>query len=201
MKRANRMASLLGLVGVALTLVLLAPATPSAAENEFVGVKDCGKCHKKEKEGNQLGIWEKSKHSEAFKNLGTPKAKERAAKVGVTTEPQKSTACLVCHTTGHDEPAARFDKDFKKEDGVQCEACHGAGGGYKKKKTMEQITEERKKNKGVSKTAKETGLIIPDENTCKTCHAEQITFKGQVYKNPSYEPFDYKKMWEKIKHP
>ena len=202
MKNVKRLITALGVAGIAMALMLLGSGVSGAAENSYIGVKECAKCHKKDKEGKQEAIWEKSKHSEAFKNLGTPKAKERAAKVGVTTDPQKSEACLVCHTAGAGEPADRFDKKFEMENGVQCENCHGAGSEYKKKKTMEKISEERGKDKkGVSATAKEVGLIIPDENTCKTCHAEQINYKGKVYKNPSYEAFDFKKSWDKIKHP
>lgn len=173
-----------------------------AAEPEYVGVKACSKCHKKDKEGKQFPIWEKTKHAKAYATLGTPKAKEAATKVGVSGDPQKSEACLVCHTTGYGADKSRFHKKFEMEDGVQCEACHGAGGDYKSKKIMKAIAEERgPDDKGVSATAKKTGLIIPDENTCKRCHSQEIKFNGKTYKNPKYEPFDFKKMFDKIKHP
>ena len=194
---------------IAVLAVLLAGAfsamvAPDAQAKgmEYVGVKECGKCHKKDKEGKQLSIWEESKHAKAFENLGTPKAKERAQKVGVTTNPQESEACLICHTTGYGEPKSDFSKRFSMEDGVQCEACHGPGGEYKARKTMKKISEERGPDgKGKSATAEKTGLKFPGEKDCKVCHAQERQHNGKTYKNPSYEPFNFKDRWEKIKHP
>jgi len=187
---------------LATALMGLTPQSAQAADAEYVGVKTCGKCHKKDKEGEQLGIWQKSKHAKAYESLGTPKAKEAAQKVNVSGDPQKQEACLVCHTTGYGAPEKQFDKKFEMKDGVQCEACHGAGGDYKSKKTMKKIREERGPDgKGTSATAKKVGLIFPDENTCKTCHAEQTTYNGKTYKNPKYKEFKFKEMFDKIKHP
>lgn len=198
------MRTLLAVVGVLLAAAFLVSTAPQvqAKEAEYVGVKECAKCHKKEKEGEQFPIWEKTDHAKAYKTLGTPKAKEAAQKIGFSGDPQKSEACLVCHTTGHGLPDSRFEKKFAMEDGVQCEACHGPGSEYKSKKTMKAIAEERGPDgKGNSATAKKTGLVIPDEKTCKECHSPERTFNGKTYKNPSYKDFDFKKNYEKIKHP
>jgi Cytochrome c554 and c-prime len=198
------MRQLLAVVGMLLAAAFLVSTAPQvqAKEADYVGVKECSKCHKKDKEGNQFPIWEKSDHAKAYETLGTPKAKEAAQKVGVSGDPQKSEACLVCHTTGASLPDSRFEKKFEVENGVQCEACHGAGSEYKSKKTMKAIADERGDDrKGTSETAKKVGLIFPDDNTCKTCHVPERTFNGKTYKNPSYKDFDFKKYWEKIKHP
>lgn len=187
---------------VFLCLVFWGVQTANAAEPKFIGVKRCAKCHKKKKDGEQLKVWKKSEHSKAFQTLGTDKAREAAQKIGVSGNPQENPACLVCHTTGFGEPASRFTKKFKVEQGVQCEACHGAGEKYKKKKTMKKIAKERGPDKkGVSATAKKTGLVFPDEKTCKRCHAKEIEFEGKVFKNPSFKSFDFKKRFEEIKHP
>jgi hypothetical protein len=202
--RETDMKYMLALVALLLATALLGLPTQStqAAEFEYVGAKACGKCHKKDKEGEQLGIWEKSEHAKAFKTLGSPKAKEAAQKVGVSGDPQKSEACLVCHTTGYGLPDKRFDKKFEMKDGVQCESCHGPGGEYKSKKTMKKISDERGPDgKGDSPTAKATGLIVPDEKTCKTCHSQEIAYNGKTYKNPSYKDFNFKEKFDKIKHP
>jgi len=193
--------AVLALMLVGAFTATVAPDAQAKSE-EYVGVKQCGKCHKKTKEGEQLKIWEKSKHSKAFENLGTPKAKERAQKVGVTTNPQETDACLICHTTGFGEPKSMFNKRFAMEDGVQCEACHGAGGLYKSKKTMKKIREERGDDgKGKSPTAEKTGLMFPTEKDCLVCHAKERKHDGKTFQNPSYEPFNFKDRWEKIKHP
>ena len=188
------------LLAGAFTLSVAPEARAKGAE--FVGVKECGKCHKKDKEGKQLGIWEESKHSKAFENLGSAKAKERAKKVGVNSNPQESEACLICHVTGYGAPESQFSKKFAMEDGVQCESCHGAGSEYKSKKIMKQITDERGAGKkGKSPTAEKVGLTIPGETDCKVCHAPEIQRNGKTFKNPSYEEFKFKERWEKIKHP
>lgn len=187
------------LLGLALAVL---PFAVQAAEPRFIGVKSCVKCHKKEKQGNQLSIWKKSDHASAYVTLGKKKAKEKAKELGVSGDPQKAEACLICHTTGFGEDPARFKKKFKMEEGVQCEACHGAGNNYRKKKIMKKIYKERGPGRdGDSPTAKKTGLTIPDENTCKRCHAKEIKWQGKTFKNPSYEPFDFKKRFKKIEHP
>lgn len=198
--RGRRTVYLLALAA-AVAVVGWSPGPAAAKEGTYVGVKTCVRCHKKKSEGEQRAIWEKSKHAKAWANLASSEAKEKAAKLGVSGDPQKAPACLICHTTGFGRPEGDFGKSFKVEEGVQCEACHGAGSNYRKKKTMKAIWEERGPDrKGMSATAKKVGLITPDENSCKTCHSEQRTFNGKVYKNPSFKPFDFKERYKKIKH-
>jgi len=74
-----------------------------------------------------------------------------------------------------------FDAGFKKELGVQCEACHGPGSDYKAISVM--------KDKAAAVAA---GLIIPDEAMCKKCHNAE---------SPTFTAFDYKTMYAKIAHP
>lgn len=188
-------------------LLIFAWAVPSVmADNKFVGVKKCRSCHKKKKTGDQFGKWQKSDHAKAFKTLGSAEAKKAAKKVGVTSAPQKSKECLICHAApkydaqGKERQASMFDKKkFNIKDGVQCEVCHGAGDKYKKKKTMKQITKEGGAAK--SATAKKTGLIAPDEKLCKRCHVAQITIGGTTYKNPSFKKFNFDKQYKEIAHP
>lgn len=183
-------------------LLFAAPPPAQADEFEFIGARSCGKCHRKEKDGEQYGIWQESGHAKAFEALGTDDAKKAAQEVGVSGDPQKQEACLVCHTTGYGADEDRFSRRFKMENGVQCEACHGAGEEYKSKRTMKKISEERGPDgTGDSPTAKKTGLIFPDENTCKRCHTQQIEFNGKTYKNPRYEEFNFDERWDQIKHP
>ena len=168
---------------------------------KYVGVKKCATCHKKKKQGKQLAIWKKSKHSKTYKVLGTKKAKTKAEKIGISGNPQQAEACLVCHTTSVGIEKSQMGKKFKIEDGVQCETCHGAGSLYRKKKVMRVIYKERGSDrKGDSPTAKETGMLVPNEKTCKRCHSKKITVNGKTYKNPSFKPFNFKKRWKKIEH-
>jgi len=197
------MKAMLCLFTVVLALFAWSAGPALAADAKFQGVDGCTKaCHKKEKDGDQKGVWMKSGHSKAYKALASKEAKEKAAKLGVSGDPQKAENCLVCHTTGFGEPASRFDKKFDIADGVQCEACHGAGEKFRKKSIMKKIREERgPDHKGESATAKELGLILPTEKDCKRCHVPEINWNGKTFNNPSYKEFDFKKYFEKMKHP
>jgi hypothetical protein len=148
------------------------------AQNKYVGVKMCGACHKGEKKGAQLEVWQKSKHAEAYKTLTGAKASEIAKAKGLKTTAQESPECLECHAITADTKLTA--------DGVQCETCHGAGSAYKNMVLMKD------KEKAVAAGLidfKDKGAI---EKKCKTCHNE---------KSPSYKPFKFDEMWAKIKHP
>lgn len=185
MRLANRLAITAGMVG-ALLLQTHAFAQ-DAGKPAYIGVEACGKCHKRETTGNQLGKWQESKHAKAFATLGTPEAKKIAAAKGIT-DPQKDGKCLKCHVTAFGVDAALIvkaatpeEKGFVAEEGVQCESCHGAGSLYKARKVM--------KDKAASVAA---GLIVPDEKLCKTCHNPE---------SPNYKEFNFAEMKKKIEHP
>jgi len=72
------------------------------------------------------------------------------------------------------------------EEGVSCESCHGPGGDYYKKKTMQAITDGELDGATV-------GLIHPTEEVCKKCH----TPEGNAF----YKEFIFEERVEKIAHP
>ena len=152
-----------------------------AASHGFIGVEGCKICHKSEKSGNQYGIWLASGHAKAYETLGTPAAKEAAAKLGLSGNPQEMDQCLGCHVTGHGVEKALLGEKYSITEGVGCESCHGAGADYKSKKVMEDHA-----------ASVAAGMIVPTAETCKTCHNE---------KSPSYKPFDFEKFYAKIAHP
>ncbi len=153
-------------------------AFPVVAQNKFVGVNSCV-CHKLPKQGNQFAVWQKSKHADAFTVLSSAKAAEYAKAKGIA-KASEAKECLECHTTGYGKPA---DKTFKMEMGVQCEECHGAASAYK-------AIHNKPENKDKAIAA---GLVAkPDEKVCKGCH---------VSKMHDVKAFDFKTMFEQIKHP
>ena len=89
----------------------------------FVGAETCGMCHKTEKQGEQLGIWQKSAHAQAFKTLQTEKADKIAKEKGFDTPAAKTAECLKCHVSGYNVDASLLGKKFNMEDGVQCETA------------------------------------------------------------------------------
>lgn len=176
---------------VALALVF-ASAASSAQEHKYVGVKKCRSCHKKAAIGNQYGVWEESKHAKAFEALASEKAKELATAAGVEN-PQSDERCLKCHVTAYGAPAELLGLKFEANLGVQCEACHGAGMDYSKKKIM--IDRD---------LSLANGLVIPNEETCTRCHSDQSpTWDPERYTRPdgSKVGFDFDQAFEKIAHP
>ncbi len=173
------MTSLRRTAAAALTLLLCAGVT--LAQNKYVGVKLCGTCHKAGKGGTSFAVWEKTAHAKAYQTLMGEAAKKIGVEKGLKVAPNEAPECLKCHVTGGGA-AKNVEAGFKKEDGVTCEACHGAASGYKMIHT-----------KGDLAKSKEAGLIVAEKNgkACETCHnAESPTFKG----------FKFEEMWAKIEH-
>jgi hypothetical protein len=181
---------ILGALPVALLLV--SGSVRGEDDHEFVGVKRCKSCHGKEEMGDQYAIWLESAHAKAFETLGTEKAKNWAAERGLG-DPQTEDDCLKCHTTAHGVPDERLGMKFVRTDGVQCEACHGAGKDYRKKKIMADRDRARSK-----------GLVPQSEEVCVACHNDE---------SPAWDParytlrdgttvgFDYDQAVEEIAHP
>lgn len=161
---------------------LLLPTNTFAQPFGYEGVQVCGTCHKTKKQGQQLKIWQESKHANAYKTLLTEEANKLSGNVKAVDNPK----CLKCHASGYDVDKKLVGAKFKVEDGVQCETCHGAGSSYKSPKVM------KSKNDAVK-----NGLIVwkdkaEIEKDCKKCHNEESqTFKG----------FKFEEMWAKIAHP
>lgn len=151
------------------------------AQNKFVGAKACAACHKSGKGGTSYAVWEKSKHAGAYKTLLGDDAKKIAVKKGLKVAPSQAPECLQCHVTGGGS-AKNIEASFKKEDGVTCEACHGAASAFK-------IVH----SKGDQAKSKQAGLNPGEksEKSCTACHnAKSPTFKG----------FKLDEMWKKIAH-
>jgi len=189
MHLTKRIALLGAVVGlVALQPVMAEEGAKAEVKGKFIGVANCGKCHKSKTKGNQLGQWQGSRHAGAYATLATDKAKEVAKKVlGKEVDPQKEDACLKCHVTAHGVAAAGIVPipDGKKghdiNDGVGCESCHGAGSEYKARKVM--------KSHEASIAA---GLVMPTKELCMTCHNAD---------SPTYKEFKFEEMLAKVKHP
>jgi hypothetical protein len=172
---------------LSVSFVFLALIYAAAPSHSYVGVKQCAPCHRTDKQGKQVPIWEGSKHSKAFQTLKTPEAQQVAQKAGVKVAAHEAPECLKCHITGVGVAATAIKPTFVKEDGVQCETCHGAGSDYKVMAIM--------KDRAKAIAAGMTPISIADgsaEKQCKTCHnPESPTFKG----------FNFKEDWAKIAHP
>ena len=151
------------------------------AENKYTGSKFCAACHKSGKGGTAYAVWEKSTHAKAYQTLLSENAKKVANAKGLKVAPNEAPECLKCHVTGGGT-AKNVEASFKKEEGVGCEACHGAASGYK----MIHAKGDMAKNKAA-------GMIIPakDEKHCITCHNAE---------SPTHKEFKFSEMWAKVEH-
>ena len=165
-----------------LTLIFLSTYS-IYAQHSFIGAEACGMCHKTEKQGQQLSIWQNSKHAQAYQVLLTEKADQVAKEKGFLTKAVETPECLKCHIAGNNVDTSLLDKKFKREDGVQCESCHGAGSDYKGAKIMKD------REQSIA-----NGMIHFEnkQDYCIGCHNAE---------SPTYVEFKLEEMWDKIKHP
>lgn len=80
--------------------------------------------------------------------------------------------CVYCHVTGYDAERGRW-----KEEGVQCEACHGPGSIHQQK------ADDAGRNADDAELAELRGAINPavDPQVCGQCHARGTSASGQPY--------------------
>lgn len=166
-----------------LSSLWLAAGSPPGEEKrvpKYVGTKGCRVCHKGEKIGNQYGLWAESAHAHAYETLKTSRADSLARTLGIEN-PVESDRCLKCHITAFGVPEAQLSRGYAREEGVQCEACHGPGSLYRPLKIM------RDHQKAV-----ENGLWVLGEKGCVSCHHQAFSF---------IEEFNFERSMKRIAHP
>ncbi len=156
------------------------------AQNKFVGAKTCAPCHKGEKKGSMMEIWEKSLHAKAYKTLESEASQKIAKEKGLKKAAHESPECLECHVTAPKADAKELDKGYNKAEGVSCESCHGAGSAYKSMAIMKDT--KKSIEAGLTEYKDEKAI----EASCVTCHNP---------KSPTYKEFKFKEAWTQIAHP
>lgn len=180
MHKVSLMAILSGAVFLALS------ASAAEGDNQYVGAEKCKSCHNAASKGDPYGAWLKSEHHKAYETLAGDKAKAQAKEKGIA-DPQKDKACVACHVTAYEVPAALKGKKFDQTQSVQCESCHGPGGNHAKAR----LAAEDEAPEKVVQLPKGEIVQVPPPETCKQCHNE---------KSPNYKPFDYTAYVKKIAH-
>jgi hypothetical protein len=127
-------------------LVLVLRPTGASALNQgqsgfaHVGVASCAgsTCHgRSEADGkivrqDELRSWQDESspggaHSRAWRVLTEPRSRAIAARLGIG-QASSAPMCLGCHATA--APQSQRGPRFQLSDGVGCEGCHGAAGGW-----------------------------------------------------------------------
>lgn len=168
-------------------VILFVASSVSAEEplRYYVGEKVCRGCHAACSLGASFPVWRLSAHAKAYSVLSLPESLEIAELSGVDVHPRKSPICLGCHTTAPTVEDWELDEGVHREDGVQCEACHGPGSEY--------IDEEIMSN---PESARQAGLRMPTEKDCMVCHEIKGTHVA-IVKSKKFDPAEGMKL---IKH-
>ena len=111
-------------------------------EGPTVGSQACRSCHKSTHKS-----WSRSPHAKAMKRL--------------STEEQQGSDCLKCHATPKNfgpSPSA-VAEDYRVDEAVGCESCHGAGAAHANAPTKDNIV-------GLGESCPECVI----EAVCTSCH-------------------------------
>jgi hypothetical protein len=103
---------------------------PLAQATGYVGAQKCAECHEE-----IVTLWQSTRHANAYSSPIFQKD---------WVERGSASSCLSCHTTGFDANSGEYH-----EQGVSCEACHGA---FQEGHPLQQMP------------------IEPDAQLCSTCH-------------------------------
>ncbi len=178
---------------IAVTIFFLKSALqPEDTPISITGSSRCGQCHSLQLYGDQQSVWENSRHSQSYKTLLSQKSLDYANKNGLE-QPQNNKLCLRCHTTKYfleDTPAWG---SYQLDEGVGCEACHGAGSKYSPDVIMKSW-----------QLFREYGGSHGDESTCVKCHSLKGNKEQKLTENIcpfQQNDFVYKTDLDKIKHP
>ena len=145
----------------------------SAAPHKFLGVGSCSSsnCHGAQSPRKSVNIpqneyitWIKhDKHAQAWEVLTKADAQVIGKHLGIA-KPEEDKQCLVCHSTWSAETASDWQKF--RQDGVGCEACHGAAEEWLRAHTASDATHNHNLEMGLSE------LTPPEKRAklCLTCH-------------------------------
>lgn len=185
MKTTGKILVLLPFVLAACVAILRLPAgaPPQSAPAYYMGARSCMPCHAGNPECDPYSLWRLSKHAEAYAALSLPDAFEIAEISGVDREPKKSPICLGCHSTASTAEPWQFDPTFHREDGVQCEVCHGPGSNH---------VFAMENGKPISTSM----LPIPAPEDCMVCHRHKDTHDKVL----GGAEFDYASALQQIAH-
>lgn len=165
---------------------------PSKEPLFITGTDKCAECHGLKNSGDQYTPWKNSRHYGAYTVLFSSKARDFNSSNGLKS-PESEEKCLKCHTTKGFLNGTITGEFYKTEEGIGCEACHGAGSHYSPAEIMK-----------VESAFLRNGGIKGDSTTCLKCHSPSGNIEGVLKDNScpfQKNDFDYEKEFEKIKHP
>jgi uncharacterized CHY-type Zn-finger protein len=169
-------------VAIAIGIIAWLTQDEHGESTRFIGSKRCKTCHETNSSGEQYKIWLNSAHSNAYKSLFS-----KVAKDFIALKQMDSSNCYKCHTSVSHKPLNEYELKLA-DDGVSCEACHGAGSRYSTFEIMQD-----------SLAFEMNGGVRGSLEDCYSCHAKDINNKEVCPFQKSN--FSAEKEWLKIQHP
>ena len=168
-------------------LILCLGAMPAQATPKLLGPGSCSSsnCHgnvKPLKSSNVLQneyiTWSRhDRHARAYQTLQGADSKRIAINLGIG-DPAKEPLCLGCHAVHTTPPQPMGDK-FRLEDGVSCEACHGAAEEYLKSHAITGASHSENVANGLT----DLSNMGTRATLCLSCHfgTEEKTVNHNLY--------------------
>ncbi|PYQ26439.1 MAG: hypothetical protein DMF56_24480 [Acidobacteria bacterium] len=175
----KRVAVFVAVLSAALLLIAQQPAPqPSdratAQPGHYVGVASCvnSGCHGATQPLNATRILQNEyytwlnndTHARAYNILFSDRSARIARNMRLRKRAYEENVCLDCHTTN--VPATQVEGAIDKEDGIQCEQCHGPASGWRAEHTMEGWTHAQSVSRGMIDLAD----VPVRAHTCDRCH-------------------------------
>src|ERR1044071_3630529 len=154
----KRVAVFAAVLSAALLLVAQQPSDRVTAQpNRYVGVASCvnSGCHGATQPLNATRILQNEyytwlnndTHARAYNILFNDRSARIARNMRLKKRAYEENVCLDCHTTN--VPANQVEGAIDKEDGIQCEQCHGPASGWRAEHTMEGWTHAQSVARGM----------------------------------------------------
>jgi hypothetical protein len=165
-------------------LILTAASTVSAKEprqvqesgGTFIGSVGCksSSCHggAGEKRSQYFTWSKKDYHTKAYAILLNSWSDRIAEGLGITPAPggppaaTTSARCTVCHAPFQSVPATRLAATAHPDEGVSCESCHGAAGGWLRGHTRKDWTYNTRVGAGM----RDLRSLYVRATACAACH-------------------------------
>src|SRR6185436_11806311 len=104
-------------------------------------------------------------HTRGFAILTSARSARIAEGLGIT-EAQSSARCTVCHSPFQSVAPARLSAGAHSDEGVSCENCHNAAGGWLRGHTRTDWTYAMRVSAGM----RDLRSLYVRANTCVACH-------------------------------
>lgn len=158
-----------------------AKPSPSAAHPSSTQMMGTGTCSSSNCHGsvnprtatpvlqNEYYTWTKyDRHAEAYKVLGGEDSRRIASLMGIG-DPTQAPECLKCHSTVI-PPNATAGQKFQVEDGVSCEACHGAASGWLESHSTNSGATAAAHKENIANGMTDLDSISGRATLCLSCH-------------------------------